>query len=209
MTILQSTPRENTVPSDTGPEFSFSDAVDGLSTRELLSRTYRDLRAIARSQIEKEPSGHTLQATALVHEVFLRLTSQRTKRWENQEQFLAIASVMMRRILVDHHRAKHAAKRGKHLARTPVTVDVAHTVAMSDVDLVALNDAIDTLAAVDADAAKIVEMRYFGGMRVQEIARHLGVTERSVHRRWTFAKAWLARVLYPFDSEQEGTPSDA
>jgi RNA polymerase sigma factor (TIGR02999 family) len=162
---------------------------------ELLRAVYQELRRQAQRAMRREASEHTLQATALVHEAYLRLAEQRPSAWQNRSQFFGIAAQMMRRILVDHARARLADKRGG--GATAVTLDES-SAASSDadpVDVLALHDALDRLAALDAQQAKVVELRYFGGMSIDETAEALGISAATVKREWAVARAWLAREL--------------
>lgn len=157
---------------------------------ELLPLVYDELRLLARAYMRRERPGHTLQPTALVHEAYLRLIEQRVVTCENRAQFLALAATMMRRILVNHAHARGAAKRGGGL-RT-VTLDGAWAERPGrKVDVLPLNDALERLAAVDAVKARVVELRFFGGLSVDEIAEVVGRSRASVERDWTFARAWL------------------
>ena len=159
----------------------------------LLPLVYRDLRREAGSQLRREGRGHTLEPTALVHEVFLRLVGQRSARWEGRAQFLAVCAKLMRRILIDHARRRLRLKRGGTLCR----VELSETPAASsrDVDLLALDRALDDLQLLDAEQARLVELRFFGGLSVEEVAAVLGVSGRTVKRDWRSARAWLLHRL--------------
>lgn len=160
----------------------------------LVEEVYDELRRIAQRQFRGERGGHTLQATGLVHEAFARLVGQRTVPAADRGQFFAIAARMMRRVLVDHARAKRAHKRGG--GEAPVTLSDAHEVAAGgEVDLLRLDEALAGLAELDADQAKLVELRYFAGLTIEETAAALGVSPATVKREWTSAKAWLRRAL--------------
>lgn len=162
----------------------------------LLPVLYGRLRSLAATHLAGERADHTLQPTALVHEAFLKLVSSEA-RYADADHFLAVASQSMRRVLVDHARGRRRAKRGSGAARTSLdALDVAAADDLDDgPDLADLDDALARLAATDPTAARIVEMRYFAGMEEREIANVLGVSDRSVRRYWTHAKAWLAREL--------------
>jgi RNA polymerase sigma factor (TIGR02999 family) len=163
----------------------------------LLPTVYNELRALAQSQLEHERLGHTLQATALVHEAYMKLVDQRETRWEGRAHFFALAAQAMRRILVDHARAARALKRGGGEARE-ARLDLSqvdHAAPASGVDLLALDDAMGRLAAQEPEAARVVEMKFFGGATEPEIAAVLGVSDRTVRRHWTYARAWLFREL--------------
>jgi len=160
----------------------------------LLPLVYEELRRLASSHLEAERSDHTLQPTALVHEVYLKLAGQRTFGWENREQFFAAAATAMRRILVDHARKKKAGKRGGGIR--PTVLDETITVfEKRDVDLVAMDEALNQLAAFDARKSHIVELRTFAGLTVEETAEILGISVRTVKREWALAKAWLRGEL--------------
>jgi RNA polymerase sigma factor (TIGR02999 family) len=167
------------------------------SADELLSAVYAELHRQAARAMRREGPEHTLQATALVHEAYLRLVDQRRVEWRNRAHFFGIAAQMMRRILVDHARGRDAAKRGGGVAS--VTLTDAHAVAEGAaddaVDVLALHDALERLAALDADQARIVTLRYFGGMNIEETAEVMGVSPATVKREWAVARAWLKREL--------------
>jgi RNA polymerase sigma factor (TIGR02999 family) len=155
---------------------------------------YAELRRLARRYLGRERPGHTLQATALVHEVYLRLVPQVDATWEDRGKFVGIAAHVMRRILVEHARSRRRLKRGGDAERLPLEQDVAAV----DPDAERWDDldrALDRLAALDPRQAKVVELRYFGGMTVEEAARVLGVSEKTVKRDWSVARAWLRREL--------------
>jgi RNA polymerase sigma factor (TIGR02999 family) len=145
--------------------------------------------------LRREGEGHTLQATALVHEAWLRLDGQHDARWESRTQFLAVAAQMMRRVLVDHARTRRALKRGG--GGTQVTLSEAdHAVAASDdVDVLALDDALARLATMDPRKARLVELRYFAGLTIPEAAETLGISLATVGREWAVARMWLRREL--------------
>jgi RNA polymerase sigma factor (TIGR02999 family) len=167
----------------------------------LMPLVYDELRRIAARYVSRERPGQTLQATALVNEAFVRLSAERTRQFQNRTHFLAIAARSMRQILVQRARARRAVKRGGAPQR--VTLDdqnLARAVqgggAEPDaVDLVALDEALATLATFDADLARVVELRYFGGLTVEETAEALDVSPATVKRQWTTARAWLKRTL--------------
>jgi RNA polymerase sigma factor (TIGR02999 family) len=170
------------------------------SLTELTTVVYDELRAIATKYLAHEKPGHTLQPTALVHEAFLRLVNQREVVWKGRSHFYGIAAQMMRRILVDHARAKLREKRGG--ARQRITLREELTVSnQRDADVLAVEEALEKLAELDPVQAKIVELRFFGGMTVEEVAEVLGMSKRSVERHWTAIRAWLRREL----SEEENS----
>ncbi|TAN23300.1 MAG: sigma-70 family RNA polymerase sigma factor [Acidobacteria bacterium] len=148
---------------------------------------YEDLRRIAQRALRGERAAPTLQATALVHEAFLRLSRQSAVDWQERQQLYGVAAHMMRRILVDHARARRAAKRTAPEAWTLSESSVAPRGA----DLLALDLALQKLAAMDAEKCRLVELRYFAGLTVEEAAEVLGISSRSVARQWTWARAWL------------------
>jgi len=161
---------------------------------QLLPLVYDELRRIAARYLRHEPDGHTLQPTALVHEAYVRLVDQRRVRWRNRAHFYGVAAQMMRRILVDHARTRRAEKRGAGWERVPLVED-ATAAASVDVDVLALDEALQRLAAFDAQQERIVELRYFGGLTIDEVAEVIGVSAATVVREWTIAKAWLRTEL--------------
>jgi RNA polymerase sigma factor (TIGR02999 family) len=153
-----------------------------------------ELRQIARRCLRNERAGHSLQATALVNEAYLRLVDTRRVNWQNRTHFLAMSARLMRRVLVDHARTKDAEKRGGDVVR----VSLAEALGRSDdlgEDVVALNDALEGLEKIDARKGRIVELRFFGGLTVEEAAAAMDISPQTVAREWTFAKAWLRREL--------------
>lgn len=162
----------------------------------LLPEIYAELRRLASSYLRRERRDHTLQATALVHEAFLKLIDQRAVRWQNRAHFFGIAAQAMRRILVDHARAHAAGKRGD--GERPVSLDDALVLtAMPDVDLLALDEALTRLAVVDLQQSRVVELRFFGGLTMNETAEVLHISPATVGREWALAKAWLYAELRP------------
>ena len=157
---------------------------------ELLPLVYGELRSLAANYLRRERSGHTLQPTALVHEAYMRMVDQTQVRWQNRAHFFGVAAQMMRRILVDHARGHQAEKRGGefHKLSLDENIDVSDERADS---LVALDDALTALAAIDEQKSRIVELRFFGGLSVEETAEVLGVSAPTVKRQWRMAKAWL------------------
>ena len=155
----------------------------------LIPIVYAELRRLAGHYMNKERPGHTLQATALVNEAFLRLVGLESQNWQNRTHFFSVASHIMRNLLVDHARARH---REKRRAGVPVSLDVAATLAIiGDGNVVAVDNALSELAKAAPRPAQIVELRYFGGLSQEEIAGLLGISERTVRREWQMAKAWL------------------
>jgi RNA polymerase sigma factor (TIGR02999 family) len=171
---------------------------DEWARERLMVVLYDDLKRRAVAYLGRERAGHTLQPTALVHEAYLRLVGQDRVVWQNRAHFLAVAASMMRRVLIDHGRKQKAGKRGG--AETRVTLDPALAVSRPrDLDFVALDEALDELAALDEQQARIVEMRAFGGMNVEETAEALDLSPATVKRHWSFALAWLKNRLRPRD----------
>jgi RNA polymerase sigma factor (TIGR02999 family) len=160
----------------------------------LMPLVYEELRRIARHYLKNERRGHTLESTALVHEAFLRLIDQRSVQWQNRAHFFGIASQMMRRILVDHARKRQAAKRDAALVRLSVAERLVPD-AEREPDLLALDQAIDALAALDPDQGRVVELRYFGGLTIEETAEVMGVSPATVKREWATARLWLKREI--------------
>jgi RNA polymerase sigma factor (TIGR02999 family) len=161
---------------------------------KLIPIIYEELRARAAGYLRRERPGHTLQTTALVHEAYLRLADAQDLPWQNRTHFFAIAATVMRRILVEHARKKTASKRGGSGVRLTLDEGLAVT-DRADVDVIAVDEALDRLAAVDAQQARVVELRFFSGLSVEETAEALGVSSRTVKRDWAVAKAWLHREL--------------
>jgi len=160
----------------------------------LLRAVYEELRRIAAGQLVGEKPGHTLQATALVNEAYLRLVDQTRVHWRNRAHFFGIAAQLMRRILVDHARRRKAAKRGG--GATVVEFEDSLTPrARRSVDLVVLDDILTRLEQFDADAVRLVELRYFGGLTIEETAEVLAVSPATVKREWAAARAWMHREL--------------
>lgn len=162
---------------------------------ELMPHVYASLRHVAKRHLARERRGHTLQATALVHEAYVRLIDQHDARWQNRAHFLAIAASLMRRILVDHARGLAARKRGGDAVAVTLPEDVPD--ARGALDVVELSSALAALAAIDPLQAQIVELRYFGGLTVEETAEAVGISPATVKREWTMARAWLRRELAP------------
>lgn len=155
---------------------------------------YQELRRLASYHLNRESSSHTLQPTALVNEAYLRLVKQDQATWNDRSHFFAIAARMMRRILVDHARGHLAAKRGAGAAK--LTLDEAVNVGQrSDAELIEVDQALERLAALDAQQAQVVELRFFAGLSVEEAADVLGISPATVKRDWASARAWLHREL--------------
>ena len=175
------------------------DATDerpGDVAKKLMPLVYDELRELAARYLRAERRGHTLQPTALVHEAFMRLIDQDRVDWKGRTHFFAVGAQAMHRILIDHARARGRGKRGGDWQR--VVLDEAQTPEdLRNIDLVALKDALETLAALDPQQARIVELRFFGGLTVEEVAHVLEVSKRTVEGDWTHAKAWLRNALNP------------
>ena len=175
---------------------------DATAVERLFPLVYEELKRRARSYLNQERSDHTLQPTALVHEVYLRMINLNRIKWEDRAHFYAISATTMRRILVDHARELAAEKRGGEMQR--ITLD---NLKISDedklTDLLELNEALTKLAAVEERKARVVEMIFFGGLSQKEIAEVLQITERTVHRDWQFAKLWLYRELKQKTSQEK------
>lgn len=166
------------------------------SLDSLLPVIYDELRRVAANQLQKERDDHTLQATALVHETYLRLIEQKNVDWRNRAHFFSIAAEMMRRVLVNYAVQRNAQKRGDGVTR--ISLDDADGFTAADereFDLVALDDALKQLSQLDTDAARIVELRFFGGLTIEETAEVLNISESTVKREWKTAKAWLKTKL--------------
>jgi len=172
---------------------------DAAALDALMRLIYDDCRQIAARQLRRERPGHTLDPTALVHEMYLRLVDQRRATWENRAQFFGIAARLMRRILVDHARSRRRAKRGG--SATLVSLSAASDEPEAGAaDVLAIDDALKRLAAIDEDQVRIVELRFFAGLTVEETAIALGRSARTVKREWRLAKAWLFRELQAVES---------
>lgn len=160
----------------------------------LMELVYDHLRQVAHRYMSRERKAHTLDPTALVNEAFLKLVGQDRVDWQNRSHFLAVASQAMRRILVDHARTRNREKRGG--GKPLISLEDALTLTPGrNADVLALDGALEKLAKLDEIQAKIVEMRFFGGMSVDEVAEALGMSKRSVERKWTSTRAWLRREL--------------
>lgn len=183
--------------SDRAPDPLASDLAHATAD-DLLVQTYAELRRLAAGYLRSERSGHTLQATALVHEAWCRLAPRAAMVGTSREQFIAAAATAMRRILVDHARARGAIKRGgpgsahggERLSLDPDLVSSA-----PDVDLIALDDALSHLRSLDVHQARLVELRFFGGLTLEEAASLIGMSPRTADREWALAKAWLWQAL--------------
>ena len=173
---------------------------DGEALAELMPLVYDELRRLARGYLGRERRAFTLQPTALVNEAYLRLLKDRKQDWRTRAQVIGIAAMSMRQILIEAARARHARKRGGELARVTLdeglVADEARTV-----DVLAVDDALHKLAAIDAQQARLVELRFFGGLTIEESAAALGVSPATVKRHWAVARAWLQREIVRGDDD--------
>jgi RNA polymerase sigma factor (TIGR02999 family) len=161
---------------------------------KLMPIVYNELRQQAARYLRREQHGHTLQTTALIHEAYVRLVDQRNVQWQNRAHFFGLAAQMMRRILVDHARTKKRAKRGGSDVRVSLA-DATIPVQEQDLDVVALDEALTRLAEIDEQQSRVVELRFFSGLTVEETAEVMGISPATVKRDWSMAKAWLHREL--------------
>ena len=167
---------------------------DNRALEKLTPLVYQELKRLAARYLRRERSDHTLQSTALVHEAWLRLIDQRQVHWQNRAQFFVVAAEMIRRILIDHARGRQAAKRGDGAIKLSLE-EALFTPDRRDLDLVALDDALQDLARLDPQQSRLVELRYFAGLSIEESAEVLGVSPATVKREWAAAKALLYREL--------------
>lgn len=161
----------------------------------LLPLVYGELRRLAGRYMRDERPNHTLQPTALVHEAYVRLAGQDRANWQNRAQFMGIAGQLMRRLLVDHARKRHAAKRGGSLITLQEGLGNPSSPSEQSEELLAVGQALERLEAFDPRQARVVELRYFGGLSAEETAEVMGISERTVEREWALAKAWLRTQL--------------
>jgi RNA polymerase sigma factor (TIGR02999 family) len=166
---------------------------DSRATTELLPLVYQELRSLARSRMAQERSEHTLQATALVHEAYLRLIGDEDARWDSRNHFFAAAAEAMRRILIEHARRKHALKHGGEHHRVGLNDDMPPIASPCDDvdDLLALDEALDRLAREDPNKAELVKLLYFAGLNLEEAAAAQGISRTTAYRHWLYARAWL------------------
>ena len=170
------------------------DLSDPAQAEELLAIVYDELRQLARRQLQGERAGHTLQATALVHEAYLRLVDSRDLRWESRGHFFGTAARAMRQVLVDHARRRNAGKRGGAMKRVTLESSIADEDAVA-ADVLDLHEALERLTANDTELARLVELRFFAGLTLDETADALGVSRRKVAKDWSVARLWLQREL--------------
>src|SRR5881394_1276258 len=181
-------------PSDITQWLTAGKGEDSAALGKLLPLVYGELHRQAVRAFSRESAGHTLQPTALVNEVYLRLVKQDEMKWQNRAQFFGIAAQMMRRILVSHARARNAVKRG--CGETRITLEEGLAAApQRDVNLLALDEALQRLESIDAEKSRMIELRFFSGLSVEETAEAMGVSPRTIDRQWQTAKAWLYREI--------------
>lgn len=167
---------------------------DQQALEQLVPLVYAELRRLADRYVRRERPGHTLQSTALVHEAWMKLIDQRNVHWQNRAHFFGVAAQMIRRILVDYARNRHAEKRGGHAFKLSLD-DAIELPKQRDLDLVALDDALESLTKVDPQQGRIVELRFFAGLSIEETAEALRISPATVKRDWVVAKAWLYREM--------------
>ena len=169
-------------------------AADKATLDAMLPLVYDELRQIAANYLSRERRGHTLQPTALVNEAYLRLVNQRSVDWRKRAQFYGVAAQMMRRILVNHAVARKTAKRGGDFERITLT-NLGVFADEPELDVLALDEALEQLAALDPEKAMLVELKFFGGLTTEEVSAHLEKPVRTVEREWAFARGWLYKTL--------------
>ena len=171
---------------------------------ELLPLVYEELRRVARRHLQSERGGHTLQTTALIHEAYLRLIDQGPKNVQNRAHFVAVTSHLMRQILVDHARERLAQKRngGCRITLSENLIEEIGGAQSREIDVLAIDNALTRLSALDAQQARVVELRYFGGLSIRETSQALDISEATVKREWATARAWLHREMQLLDSAQ-------
>jgi RNA polymerase sigma-70 factor (ECF subfamily) len=170
---------------------------------ELVPMVYEELRRLAAGRLRSERPDHTLQATALVHEAYLKLTAKRHAKWQNRDQFFGVASLLMRRILVDYARSQRRVRRGGERQRVSFDEALLVSAAQSD-ELLAVDESLARLEKLDPRQCRIVELRYFGGLTMDEVAKVLGISAKTVMREWSMAKAWLYGDLKEHQSDGPG-----
>jgi RNA polymerase sigma factor (TIGR02999 family) len=168
---------------------------DEAALEQLMPLVYGELRRLAGAYLRRERSNHTLQSTALVHEAFMRLVQQQDVQWRNRAHFYAIAAQMIRRILVDYARSQHAEKRGSGAIKLALDEAMAVPQVGADIDLLGLNDALDRLTELDERQGRIVELRFFAGLSIEETAEVMHLSPASIKREWQTARAWLFREM--------------
>jgi RNA polymerase sigma factor (TIGR02999 family) len=186
------------VPEQSGDVTKLLNAIAGgqrASADQLVPLVYDELRRLADHYLQREQPGHTLSPTALVHEAYLKLVDQKRANWMDRAHFFAVAAQAMRRILVDYARRRRTLKRGGNGVVIQNEMDMLEPLEQRAIDLVALNEAMNRLSAFDAQANRIVELRFFGGLGVEETAKVMGVSDRTVRRGWDLARTWLRAEL--------------
>jgi RNA polymerase sigma factor (TIGR02999 family) len=168
---------------------------DQAALDRLMPLVYGELRRLANNYLRRERANHTLQPTALVNEAYLRLVDQKNARWQNRAQFFGVAAQLMRRILVDHARTRQAQKRGGSDQQRLSLTNVEQASDKPEIDLLALHEALNELAEIDPQQSRIVELKFFGGLSIEETAEVLGIGHATVERDWKMARAWLRRKL--------------
>ena len=168
---------------------------DQTALEKLMPMVYSELRRLANNYLRRERRNHTLQPTALVNEAYLKLVDQKNARWQNRAQFYGIAAQLMRRILVDHARQHNAVKRGGSDQQRLSITNAAVLATKPDLDVLALHEALEELATLDPQQERIVELKFFGGLSIEETAEVLGIGHATVERDWKMARAWLRRKL--------------
>jgi RNA polymerase sigma-70 factor (ECF subfamily) len=168
---------------------------DQTALEKLMPLVYEELRRLASNYLRRERQDHTLQPTALVNEAYLKLIDQKSARWQNRAQFYGIAAQLMRRILVDHARQHKAGKRGGPEQQRLSITSAGNLVAKADLDVLALHEALEELATIDPQQERIVELKFFGGLSIEETSEVLGIGHATVERDWKMARAWLRRKL--------------
>lgn len=166
-----------------------------LAGERLMPLIYDELHQMARRYMRRQPAGHTFQTTELIHEAYLKLARQDAQNWQNRAHFFGIAAQAMRHILVDYARSKHSRKRGGWQERVTLTDDTAISNQQQADEMVALDDALKRLAAIDLRKSRVVELKYFGGLTNEEIAEFLKISPETVKRDWSFSRTWLLREL--------------
>jgi RNA polymerase sigma-70 factor, ECF subfamily len=184
---------ENSPPDLTGLLVAWNNGDEAALSR-LMSRVYPEIRRIARKHLGRRPTGHTLESAALANEAYLKLNRAGSVRCENRIHFLALCSQIIRRILVDHARGRGYAKRGGNAVRVPLD-DVLLAARARGIEVLALDEALESLSRIDARKGRVVELRYFGGLSVEETAEVLGISAETVKRDWKMAKTWLFSEL--------------
>lgn len=174
---------------------TMSQAGDAGAGQRLMEAVYEELRRLAGAYLAHQNAGHTLQPTALVHEAFIKLIDHDHAKWNGRAHFFAVAAKAMRHILVDHARARKADKRGGDWARVTLDAAVMHVGGDRGVDTLVVNEALEELSRLDERQARIIELRFFGGLAVEEVAELLGVSKSTVEAEWRMARAWLSKRL--------------